>query len=67
MCSVYLKQSDQPDLLDLLMAAADEETGAKLTPKQVRNNVLTFMFAGHETTSVAMSWVVTKASNSYQR
>jgi cytochrome P450 len=40
------------------MAAADDETGAKLTESQLRANVMTFMLAGHETTSVTLSWVL---------
>ena len=43
------------DLLSRLIAARDED-GAPLTPKEIRDHVVTFFMAGHETTSVALSW-----------
>jgi cytochrome P450 len=45
------------DLLGRLVAALDEETGAGLTPQEVRNEVLTIFVAGHETTASAMTFV----------
>jgi cytochrome P450 len=44
------------DLLGRLVAALDEETGAKLTPQEVRDEVLTIFVAGHETTASAMTF-----------
>jgi cytochrome P450 len=44
------------DLLGLLMAARDGETGEALTPGQLRDQVMTFVLAGHETTAVALAW-----------
>ena len=48
------------DLLGRLVAALDEETGAKLTPQEVRDEVLTIFTAGHETTASALTfcWLV---------
>ncbi|EQC39729.1 hypothetical protein SDRG_03157 [Saprolegnia diclina VS20] len=40
------------DLLDLLLA------DAAMTPTEARVHVMTFMFAGHETTSNTLSWVL---------
>jgi len=44
------------DLLGRLVAALDEETGAKLSPEEVRDEVLTIFVAGHETTASAMTF-----------
>lgn len=46
------------DLLTLLFEARDPESGAGLTPAVVRDNVLTFLGAGTETTSSALSWAL---------
>jgi cytochrome P450 len=45
-----------PDLLDMLLAARDEATGAPMSEQQVRDELMTFMLAGHETTANALSW-----------
>ncbi len=45
------------DLLGRLVAALDEETGAGLSPREVRDEVLTIFVAGHETTAAAMTFV----------
>ncbi|HUZ12533.1 MAG TPA: cytochrome P450 [Caulobacteraceae bacterium] len=45
------------DLLGRLVAALDEDTGARLTPREVRDEVLTIFVAGHETTASAMTFV----------
>ncbi|MCY1127651.1 cytochrome P450 [Frigidibacter sp. RF13] len=47
-----------PDLLDLLLDAADPETGRKMTTEELRDNLLTFIVAGHETTALALSWAL---------
>jgi cytochrome P450 len=44
------------DLLGTLMAARDEETGERMSPRQLRDEVMTFLLAGHETTAMALSW-----------
>lgn len=43
------------DMLDLLIAARDE-SGAGLTPAEVRNEIVTFIVAGHETVASALAW-----------
>jgi cytochrome P450 len=52
------KPSPQPDLLDLLLAARDPETGRTMSDAEVVNNLLTFIAAGHETTAVALTWTL---------
>ena len=39
------------DLLSMLLAAQDEETGEGMNDQQVRDEVMTLLLAGHETTS----------------
>ncbi len=46
----------QPDLLDLMMAASDPETGQSMSRPELRDNILTFVAAGHETTALALAW-----------
>ncbi len=52
------KPSPQPDLLDLLLAARDPETGRIMSDTEVMQNLLTFITAGHETTAVALTWTL---------
>lgn len=47
---------DHGDLLSMLMQARDEETAEAMTEDQVRSEALTFLVAGHETTSTALTW-----------
>jgi cytochrome P450 len=47
---------EEPDLLSMLLSARDEETGVGMTDQQLRDEVLTMLLAGHETTSLALSW-----------
>lgn len=48
--------SEDADLLSLLMSARDEETGEGMTDEQLRVEVTTFLLAGQETTSLALTW-----------
>ncbi|HXN20708.1 MAG TPA: cytochrome P450 [Candidatus Binatus sp.] len=43
------------DLLSLLMVAMDED-GSQMTPKQLRDEIMTLFMAGHETTALTLSW-----------
>lgn len=45
-----------PDVLSRLMQVRDEDQ-RPLTDRQVRDQVLTFLFAGHETTASALAWL----------
>ena len=44
------------DLLGMFLAARDEETGEGMSDKQLRDEVMTTILAGHETTAAALSW-----------
>jgi cytochrome P450/NADPH-cytochrome P450 reductase len=46
------------DLLGLMLDAADPQTGARLSDENIRNQVLTFLIAGHETTSGTLSFAL---------
>ncbi|XP_077990547.1 cytochrome P450 4A5-like [Glandiceps talaboti] len=50
---------EQPrDLLYLLMMAKDEVTGQGLSDQELQDQVITFMFAGQETTSTGVTWTL---------
>ncbi len=44
------------DVLTLLLLARDEETGEAMSERLVRDEALTLLLAGHETTAVALAW-----------
>jgi cytochrome P450 len=48
--------SEGHDLLSMLLAARDEDTGEAMTDEQLRVEVTTFLLAGQETTSLALTW-----------
>lgn len=52
--------NDSGDVLSMLLAAqegeADKESQARLSDSQVRDHVMTFVAAGHETTANALTW-----------
>jgi unspecific monooxygenase len=48
---------DRIDILSLLMSARDEN-GQAMTDQELRDELMTLLFAGHETTATAMSWAI---------
>jgi cytochrome P450 len=46
---------DRGDLLSMLMMAVDDE-GRPMSEQQLRDEVITLLLAGHETTALALSW-----------
>jgi cytochrome P450 len=44
------------DLIDLLLTAADPETGRTMSDAELTDNLLTFITAGHETTALGLAW-----------
>jgi len=46
------------DLLGLMLDAADPVTGERLSDENIRNQVLTFLIAGHETTSGTLAFAL---------
>ena len=49
---------DVPDLLDLLLAAEDPKSGRTMSTAELRDNLLTFIVAGHETTAQTLAWAL---------
>ncbi|KAL3862141.1 hypothetical protein ACJMK2_008131 [Sinanodonta woodiana] len=45
------------DFLDILLTVKDEK-GKGMTPLEIRNEVDTFLFEGHDTTASAISWIL---------
>mgnify|MGYP000867984585 CR=1 FL=1 len=52
------------DLLGLLLAARDPETGRGLSDDELRDNVVTFIGAGHETTALTLTFSLYLIANS---
>jgi unspecific monooxygenase len=50
--------SGDGDLLDRMLETAHPATGERLSPENVRRQVITFLIAGHETTSGALSFAL---------
>jgi cytochrome P450 len=47
------------DLLQMLLETRDEETGETMNDLQLRNELLTMLLAGHETTAMSLTWTFT--------
>lgn len=52
------QQEPQDDVLSLLLAARDEEDGSALTDLELRDELMTLLFAGHETTASVLAWSI---------
>ncbi len=48
---------DTGDFLSMLLQVRDEETGEGMTDVHIRDEIMTFIFAGHETVSTGLTWV----------
>ena len=48
--------SDRKDLLNAMINGVDSKTGEKLGDETITNNLITFLIAGHETTSSLLSF-----------
>jgi cytochrome P450 len=47
-----------PDLLTMMLHARDPESGQTMDPSRVRDEIMTFLLAGHETTANALAWTL---------
>lgn len=52
----HRKEPREGTLLATFLGTVDEETGERMTDKQVRDEVVTMFVAGHETTALALTW-----------
>ncbi len=50
--------AEPPTLTDMLVSAADPETGGKMSERELIDNVITFIGAGHETTALTLTWAL---------
>ena len=50
------RKNPKDDLLGMMLEMRDSETGEGMTDLQVRDEVVTIFFAGHETTAASMTW-----------
>ncbi|TGK06989.1 cytochrome P450 [Leptospira semungkisensis] len=50
------KKNPSNDLISMLLEVKDEETGETMSETQVRDEAITLLLAGHETTANALSW-----------
>lgn len=51
----HRRSEGRPDMLSLLMDARHDDSGETMSDKQLRDEVLTFLLAGHETTGTALA------------
>jgi cytochrome P450 / NADPH-cytochrome P450 reductase len=49
---------ERGDLLDVMLTGEDPETGGKLSDENIRSQMMTFLIAGHETTSGLLSFAI---------
>lgn len=50
------RREPQDDLLGMMLEMRDAETGEGMSDQQVRDEVVTIFFAGHETTAATITW-----------
>jgi cytochrome P450 len=56
-CEQIRKNESSKDLVSLLIQAKDPETGQTMDRTQIRDEAITLMLAGHETTGHTLTWV----------
>lgn len=47
---------DRGDVLSMLLVARDDDSGSQLGDREVRDEVMTLLLAGHETTANTLTW-----------
>jgi cytochrome P450 family 135 len=50
--------ADREDIMSLLLQAEDADSGEEMSDVEVRDELLTLLVAGHETTANALAWAV---------
>ncbi len=56
LAAIEARPPNERDLLATLMLARDAETGESMSDRQLRDEVMTLLIAGHETTASALAW-----------
>jgi cytochrome P450 len=55
--AAHRASSEKPaDLLSVLLAATDEDSGIRMSDRQLHEEMMTLFLAGHETTAMALTW-----------
>src|SRR5579864_8746863 len=49
---------EREDILSMLLSARHESDGAPMSDREIRDELMTLLVAGHETTATALSWAV---------
>lgn len=49
---------DRGDLLSMLLESVDEDGSTGLSDREIRDELLTIFFAGHETSASALTWIL---------
>lgn len=53
------RTTEEPDVIDLLLAARDAESGEGLSIDAILDELVTLLIAGHESTANALTWALT--------
>lgn len=54
----HRRRGGEGDMLSRLLQIRDQETGAGMTDEQLRDEIKSLVLAGHETTSLTLSWAL---------
>jgi len=54
--AVRASQQERDDLLSVLVAATDDDSGQGMSDNQLRDEIMVLFLAGHETTANALTW-----------
>jgi cytochrome P450 len=49
---------DRGDLLSMFLRVQDEDSGERMSDQQVRDELMTMFIAGHETSALALAWII---------
>lgn len=52
------RRQGRADVIDLMLSARDEETGAELPKQDIRDEMLTTILAGHESSGTGLAWAL---------
>lgn len=58
MLRVRMANPGRGDLIQKLIESKDPHTGRAMSPAELRDNLLTFWAAGHETTAIVLTWAL---------
>jgi cytochrome P450 family 135 len=54
--------AEREDILSMLLEARHESDGSPMTDREIRDELLTLLVAGHETTATGLAWAVERLS-----